>query len=188
MKQQKAIVALVCGAAMNLAVAAEPPADVMQARGLVKTFFTSLKGQLQAAMKSGGPVKAIEVCKVQAPAIAGNLAHESGWQVARTSLKLRNPGNRPDVWESKVLQQFEARKRAGEGVKKIEFSEVVEVGAAKTFRYMKAIPTGEVCLNCHGDKIAPEVRAQLNRLYPGDQATGYALGDIRGAFTLSKQR
>jgi hypothetical protein len=181
-----ALTTLVCTAALGVAVASEPPAEVTEARGLVKEFFTNLKGQLQAAMKAGGPVSAIQVCNVQAPAIARNLAHDSGWEVGRTSLKLRNPANRPDNWEQAVLEQFDARKAAGEAAEKMEFSEVVDAEGIKTFRYMKAIPTGEVCLKCHGTEIDPEVQSQLLRYYPGDKATGYGLGDIRGAFTLSK--
>ena len=187
MEQYKAIITLVCSAAVGIATAAEPAADVAEARGLVKQFFSSLKGELQAAMKSGGPVKAIEVCNMKAPAIARDLAQDSGWEVGRTSLKLRNPSNLPDAWENAVLQRFDARKRAGEDPAKIEYSEVVEVDGAKTFRYMKAIPTAEICLICHGSEVDPKVLAQLQRFYPDDKATGYALGDLRGAFTLNKK-
>ena len=181
-----ALTALASSIAVGLAVAAEPPQQVTEARGLVKEFSTSLKGQLQAAMKAGGPVTAIEVCNVQAPAIARSLADKSGWEVERTSLKLRNPANSPDIWEQAVLEQFDARKAAGETVETMEFHEVVDAEGVNTFRYMKAIPTGEVCLKCHGSEIDPQVQAELVRYYPSDEATGYALGDIRGAFTLSK--
>jgi hypothetical protein len=51
---------------------------------------------------------------------------------------------------------------------------------------MKAIPTAELCVACHGSDLAPEREAQLDRLYPNDQARGFGADDIRGAFTLSK--
>ena len=43
-----------------------------------------------------------------------------------------------------------------------------------------------VCLTCHGrpEDLAPEVRARLQALYPRDQATGYRLGDVRGAVSV----
>jgi hypothetical protein len=56
----------------------------------------------------------------------------------------------------------------------------------KVFRYMKAIPTDDVCLMCHGEQIQENLSAELQRLYPNDQATGYKKGDIRGAFTAIK--
>jgi hypothetical protein len=53
---------------------------------------------------------------------------------------------------------------------------------------MKALPTQELCLACHGTagRIDPAVRARLAELYPGDRATGYRPGEIRGALTLRR--
>ena len=127
------------------------------------------------------------MCTVKAPEIAGSVADASGWSVARTSLKLRNQGNAPDAWEQKVLEDFEVRKAGGEVAKTLDFSEVVELDGIKTFRYMKAIPTDAVCLNCHGgDNVKAEVAEKLQALYSDDQARGYHEGDLRGAFTLQK--
>ena len=161
--------------------------NAAEAKGIVKEFFTSLKGELQSAMKEGGPVNAIVVCKERAPAIAQDLSDKTGWEVGRTSLKLRNPAlNAPDEWEQAVLLKFEERKKDGENVETMAFAEVVETGDGKQYRFMKAIPTGDVCLACHGDAITPDVTAALDEAYPEDQARGYQLGDIRGAFTLAK--
>lgn len=162
-------------------------AQVNEAKGIVKQFAGQLKGELQGAMKAGGPVRAIEVCNKKAPAIAHSLSEQTGWRVGRTSLKLRNSGNAPDDWERQVLEQFETDKAAGKDVKTLVHSAVVEHEGTRTFRFMKAIPTGKVCLNCHGgDTVKPEVEARLAELYPNDRARGFAQGDIRGAFTLSK--
>ncbi|MEZ5577980.1 MAG: DUF3365 domain-containing protein [Candidatus Competibacteraceae bacterium] len=107
--------------------------------------------------------------------------------VGRTSLKARNPGNAPDNWELAVLKQFEAREAQGEPADKLEFFAVIEDDQGqKTFRYMKAIPTGALCLACHGDKLDPEVDAKLKALYPNDTARGFKEGDLRGAFTIAK--
>jgi predicted Zn-dependent protease len=86
-----------------------------------------------------------------------------------------------------VLRNFEASAAAGEDPNKIEFSAVVDQQGQRTYRYMKAIPTAEKpCLACHGKTLAPQVAARLKELYPDDRATGYAAGEIRGAFTLSR--
>ena len=76
------------------------------------------------------------------------------------------------------------RKAAGEPVKKLEFGKIVTIDGKKQFRYMKAIPTGKVCLKCHGAKIDPDVEAALKQNYPRDKARGFKEGDIRGAFTI----
>ncbi len=157
-----------------------------QSRIVVGDFMLLLKTELKAAMKEGGASNAIQVCKNKAPAIAADVSEKNGWRVARTALKLRNPHNEPDAWELKVMQEFEKRKAAGEEVKTLEYAEIVTTAGHKQFRYMKAIPTDKVCLQCHGVEIAPEVAVTLKNLYPQDQATGFEEGDIRGAFTVTQ--
>jgi hypothetical protein len=169
--------------------ATAPPVDpnVAQAREISKAFGGGLREELAAALQTGGPGNAISVCKERAPAIAEAQRQKNGWQkVGRTSLKLRNPANKPDDWELAVLKKFEERKAAGDDPAKIEHSEVVQAGGKKTFRYMKAIPTQELCLVCHGEKIDKATSAKLAKLYPKDKARGFKAGDLRGAFTLSK--
>lgn len=157
-----------------------------ESKKVVKEFMQQLQGELQSAMKAGGPINAIAVCQDKAPAIAQNLSEKHGWEVARTSLKPRNPANAPDAWETKVLKDFDERKAKGEDVKPMAHFEAVEADGEKTFRFMKAIPTGEVCLQCHGSDIDPKVKAKIQEAYPEDKATGYKLGDVRGAFTISQ--
>ena len=52
---------------------------------------------------------------------------------------------------------------------------------------MKASLTAEVCLNCHGTELKEDVAARVNTLYPEDKATGFNIGDIRGAFWVVKK-
>jgi hypothetical protein len=35
------------------------------------------------------------------------------------------------------------------------------------------------------DQLSPEVRAALAEQYPDDQATGFEVGDLRGAFIVT---
>ncbi len=172
---------------LSVASAADDEARHMQdARQLMQRFGSTLKGELQAAMKADGPVAAIKVCNSRAPQIAASLAQESGWRVARTSLKRRNPANAADDWEIATLQDFARRQAAGEDAANLVRKDVVEMNGVKTFRVMKAIATEPACTTCHGVDIKPEVKAELDRLYVGDEARGYQSGDIRGAFTFSK--
>ena len=157
-----------------------------ESRAVTMEFMTTLKGELQTAMKAGGPVNAIQVCNTRAPAIAAGFSGQKGWTVARTSLKYRNPDNAPDAWERKVLEQFEERKANGEDPQQMVYTEVVEDKGTKNYRFMKAIPTGPVCLACHGDKIDAAVEARIQELYPEDRARGFKAGDIRGAFTITQ--
>ena len=158
---------------------------IAASRAVVKEFAGALRHELTQALAGGAPSQAISVCRMAAPAIGADQTGRTGWQVGRTSLRVRNPDNAPDAWETATLESFEARKAAGEDVKRLEHSEIVVAeDGQQSFRYMKAIPTGELCLTCHGSDISPDVQATLNELYPDDRATGFAAGDIRGAFTI----
>ncbi|MBK1717521.1 Tll0287-like domain-containing protein [Thiocystis violacea] len=176
---------LIAGLAHADDKAANPNVD--EAKGLIKQFADQLQSELKTSINNGGPIKAIEVCQKRAPAIAAGLSRSSGWEVGRTSLKPRNAKlGAPDDWERGVLESFETRKASGESVETMAHAEVVETDQGQRFRFMKAVPTQEVCLACHGTEISEPVAAALDERYPQDQARGFALGDIRGAFSLSK--
>ena len=161
-------------------------AEIAASRATAKEFMQTLKQELQRGMQEGGPVNAISVCNLSAPGIANTYSVRKGWDVGRTSLKLRNPANAPDVWERSVLESFEERKGAGEDPAKMEHYEVVSQDGVKELRYMKAIPTAKLCLACHGENVDSITRTRLEKLYPDDQALGYKAGDIRGAFSISQ--
>jgi hypothetical protein len=161
------------------AFAAEDP-RLEQSREIVKAFAGQLQAELKAAMGAGGPAAAIHVCKDVAPAVASQLSRKHGAQVVRTSLRVRNTANLPADWQVEVLREFDERAdEAGDGP--LEYFETRRDGR---FRYMKAIPTGGVCVACHGGAVSDDVRQLLDEHYPHDRACGYAPGDIRGAFSI----
>ncbi len=188
MRSNWVLVALaVCALIVGSARAAEPdPKQVKDARAAVKELGENLKRELMAAIAAGGPKAAIAVCKTIAPTLAEKTSAARGMQVKRTALRLRNPANAPDDWERTVLEDFARQVKAGADPAKLEHAETVTTPTgASTFRYMKAIPMGAVpCLTCHGAP-EPALKAEIMRLYPSDQATGFAPGDLRGAFSVA---
>jgi len=53
---------------------------------------------------------------------------------------------------------------------------------------MKAIPLAKKpCATCHGTNVDPDLRAEILKRYPQDEAVGFEPGEIRGAFTLSRK-
>ncbi|CAA0121126.1 Uncharacterised protein [BD1-7 clade bacterium] len=153
-----------------------------QAQSLTQQFVSQLKPQLKAALQQGGPVNAIEVCADVAPQITQQLSTDSGWAIKRVSLNTRNPAATPDQWEKTQLLDFEKRLESGDAAKALN-AEIIDNG---NYRFMQAQVTGGVCLTCHGTNLAPAVTSALQHHYPNDQATGYELGAIRGAISLSK--
>jgi hypothetical protein len=159
------------------------------ARKTVMNFMQELVSALQKEMAAGGPAGAVGVCSDLAPSIAGKISRETGWRVTRVSTKVRNPLlGMPDAWEQKVLLDFEKQATKGESIDKMSFSEVVSEPEGRFFRYMKAVAIKQPCLACHGTEaqISPSVRAILKERYPHDMATGYKLGDLRGAISIKE--
>jgi len=155
-----------------------------EAISIVQKFAGTLKPQLKHALQKGGPEYAIEVCSKEAPKLAKILSEKTGWTIKRVSLRARNHHTAlPDSWESAVLQQFNREQKAGKSPDEMIVSRV-EHGR---FRLMKAQAVIPVCLLCHGENISPEITKVLKQYYPQDRATDYKLGQIRGAFSLSKQ-
>jgi len=146
-----------------------------ESRAVTAEYAARLQAALLDGMASGGPVAAIGACKDLAPQIAAILSAESGAVVSRTSSKVRNPQNRAADWQAAVLAAFERDR---------DDTEFFEIGDDGSARYMSAIPAGPLCLNCHGTVLAPDIRARLDEAYPADEARGYTLGDLRGAFSV----
>jgi len=168
----------------NPVFAKETQQLTQESRKAIKMLGSELKKTLKTSMKAKGPVESIAVCNTEAPLIANKVSNTNNMTVRRTSLRYRNPANKPDVWEEAVLDQFEQRKLQGELVKSLEFSDITELNGQKVFRYMKAIPTAAICVKCHGSNIPQPVANKINHLYPNDLATGFKAGDIRGAFSV----
>lgn len=173
-------------AAMAEEAASADAARLSAARAAVKDLGETLKGQLMAAIKSGGPASALPVCKTIAPAAADESSKAHTLSIRRTALKIRNSNNAPDEFERRVLEDFAAKIAAGTDPATLEHAETVTVNGTPTWRYMKAIPmAAEPCTACHGTSIKPELKAEIDNLYPHDQATGFKPGELRGAFSVS---
>ncbi|MBM3390449.1 MAG: DUF3365 domain-containing protein [Betaproteobacteria bacterium] len=159
-----------------------------EARGVAAGIPPKLLNVLDEEIKKGGPEGAIGVCREKAPAMARAASEQTGWAIRRVSLKNRNPKAVPDAWEEAVLKDFDKRAAAGEKPTGLEKGEVVTVDGKQMYRYMKALPTQDLCLQCHGtpERVSPAVQAKLKEFYPDDKAVGYASAEIRGAITLKK--
>lgn len=148
---------------------------------LTQQFMGELKGELMSALSSGSAAEAISVCKVTAPEVAAKYSETPGWEIKRVSTKTRNPGNKPSKEEAALLARL-----SGDDARGDVFQWVHNESGDSTFYYVKAIRLQQPCLMCHGDKayFEPELVQTLETEYPEDQATGFQVGDLRGAFVV----
>ncbi|WP_394224648.1 Tll0287-like domain-containing protein [Pseudoalteromonas spongiae] len=164
----------------NDAIAQKAQLDV-QAKKITNAFATELKTTLMTAVAKGGLSAGVEVCQEQAPEIAKKYSSH-GWQISRTSLKTRNSQNTPNIDEIAILQDFAKRLASGEPAKTVFYSNLNPQSGE--YQFMKAIPTGQVCLACHGENISDDLQTKIKAHYPNDNATGFKLGELRGAFKV----
>lgn len=187
---KKLIATLVVAAATFAASAAEDIAALRaETRAATQPLLAKVVGTLKTTLQTTPPHETVDICRDKLPGLVKETRDKTGWNIRRVSLKTRNAERgTPDEWEAKVLADFDTRAAAGEKRETLEHGEIVQTAEGRVFRYMKALPVQETCLTCHGDPatLTLELKDRLATLYPADKATGYRLGDIRGALTVKR--
>ncbi|MEN9796632.1 MAG: hypothetical protein RL653_328 [Pseudomonadota bacterium] len=148
--------------------------QLARAKSAAEGLRDALQGQLAAALASGGPAAAVEVCASVAPGLA--KAHSrDGVVVGRTGTRLRNPGNAAPAWARPLLEALGEAPPEARGVRTTKLP-------GGRLGVVLPISTGKPCLQCHGTEVSEPVREVLGQRYPADAATGYREGELRGAF------
>lgn len=168
---------LAAGAIALLGAAPDDAATAKRAQEALLPLKKELMGALQAAIAEGGPVAAINVCRLKAPEIAARASAAPGIALGRTSHRLRNPDNAPEPWMKPLLERY-----VGKMPDEVPPHVVVHLPEGQGKGYVEPIYTAGLCLTCHGQALAPEVTAKLDELYPKDVARGFAPGEFRGLF------
>lgn len=163
---------------------AEPiPQDVIDTGNrLSKELLDKLQPKLQHEMKTNGLIAAVSFCHTNALVLTEevNLRQIEGLNVKRVSLKERSPANIPSADEAKVLASMQKL------LEQKKLPAYIVKDNPKSYSYYKPLViTQEACLKCHGDLSGnPELTQFLNEHYPEDKATGYKMGDLRGAIVV----
>jgi hypothetical protein len=146
-------------------------AEMSQLLAAKDALFQKLSGRLQEVMFSRGPSDAIEVCRDEAVGIAQKIGEEKRVHIGRTSVRLRNPKNKPPQWAEPLVE------------KATEVPTFVKLSNGHAAALLP-IKLQTQCLTCHGPKegIAKDVRDKLAKHYPEDRATEFKEGDLRGWF------
>jgi len=158
----------------------EPEAAGMQtAARAAAQLGTTLKERLVSTMQAEGPAAAFEVCAGNAQGLTAAVSKDTGVDLGRSSLRLRNPKNEAPPWVQAWLDEQGERPAADA----VGFERVDRVDGRRFARVLRPLPVAPPCLVCHGpaESLAPDVRAGLATHYPEDRAVGYAAGALRGA-------
>lgn len=144
-----------------------------------KTLGGTLKKRLGEALGAGKVPDALDVCSKEAAAIRAKVEAETGVRVGRASLRTRSPANAAPDWVAEWLKA--QGERPAEGVAPMK--QLAKGADGDVARFIAPIAVDPLCLHCHGptESLATEVKKLLAERYPADAATGYAIGDLRGA-------
>ena len=148
-----------------------------------KELIKTLGGELKKHLKANGPVDALEFCSVNAYNLTKKVSEKYGKDidVKRISLKPRNPANTPSNDEATILSSLDAMNKVG-----VKPHNVIQDKGDKVVVYKPLLIKKKACLICHGDvNKKPKLAKKIKEIYPNDKATGYKMGDLRGAIVVT---
>jgi len=148
---------------------------------LLKTLGTYLKKHL----KTEGTIGAAKFCITNAYALTEKVSANLGKNVSikRVSLRYRNPANKPEFDEIKILRSLQTLQ--DHNIILPEY--LVEHPDRDTYKYYKPIHINkDACLKCHGYLDEDfKLISVLKDAYPDDRATEYEMGDLRGMIIVT---
>lgn len=145
-------------------------------------LLKQLGSKLKHEIKTNGLIAAAEFCNTNALTLTEevNLHQVEGISVKRTSLKERNPANLPQDDERIVLENMQKM------LKEKTLPAYIMEKTEKGYKYYRPLVIkNPTCLACHGDiSKNPELSQFMKEHYPLDKATGYKMGELRGAVVV----
>ena len=162
---------------------------ISQSRTNTANFKSRLSRIRDMEIETLGLPTAVEVCRIMAPQLYLEFSVDRNILLRRVSLRPRNViKGHADAWEQAGLLKMHELAGNKEKSSGMEIAELVEEPAGKYFRYLSPIIASPQCMKCHGSatEIDSRVVNILQHHYPGDQATGYQVGDLMGAITIKQ--
>ena len=149
----------------------------------------TLGKNLQQALVSGGVENAISFCKINAMPLVDSLSGQFDASIKRVTTQARNPDDLPNELEGIILEAY--AQQLNDSLKLQANVQKIDEG-----NYLFTQPIfidNALCLTCHGsfeNGLTEETKSFIAERYPDDKATGYAIGDLRGmwSITLSKKK
>jgi hypothetical protein len=158
--------------------AAEAPAEMRPAIDRAQKAFADFRQRMDTRLNDeisrGGVIGALGVYRDEAAAITAGLGRTYSGRFGRTSDRLRDSRNAAPGWAAALVTS------AGTRPTKDVTTWVVPIGT--NVGVLAPLDTRDTCVLCHGpaNAIPPDVAAKIRVTYPGDRATGYEVGQLRG--------
>ena len=162
---------------------AQQTAAIARGKAIAAETFGVLSSNLQSALASGGVSNALPFCSLAASPLTASVATRHGVALRRITHKPRNPAARANEAERVVLDGFRSTLAPGQPPPPLATNLLPDQAAF----FAPIVLNNALCLKCHGEPgkdISAESLAIIQRYYPQDEATGFKLGDLRGAWRI----
>ena len=163
---------------------AQQAAAIARGKAIAAETFSVLSSNLQSALASGGVSNALPFCSLAASPLTASVATRHSVTLRRITHQPRHPAARASASEVAVLDGFRAALTPG-GSPPPPLATNLVAGQATFFAPI--VISNPLCLNCHGEPgkdISEASLALIRQHYPQDEATGFKLGDLRGAWRI----
>ena len=141
----------------------------------------TLAGHVKKAIQEKGPFEAIEFCSLSAYPLTDSLSNLYQVKISRKAVKYRNPDNKANEKESKIIEGYVQQIETGKKVKPQVLKEDGKIV------FYAPIQLQHACLVCHGEpqkEIPDTLYRHIKKLYPEDIAVDFKEGDLRGVWRL----
>ncbi len=145
---------------------------------------TELIKNVSEAIAKEGTEYAISYCNTKALPLTDSMATLLNVSIKRVTDKARNPANLANGEELSYIELAKSELASGKKPKPWV------VQTAQTMEGYYPILTTNMCMQCHGNKDAIDVKTltKLKQLYPADSATGYKPDQLRGLWVIQMNK
>jgi len=154
----------------------------MKGKKIAMSTFKLFKGKIESVGKVKGLHEAVNFCNENAKKMTDSIGKLNHVSMQRTSHKLRNSKNKPNVDQLAVINNY---LDAQEGHK--ELTPMVMKDDEGFVHFYAPIKLKKKCLQCHGkpgEEINEKVLEIIKKNYPNDKATGFRENEFRGIWDI----
>jgi hypothetical protein len=149
---------------------------------IAKNTFKVFKGKIQKTAQKDGMPAVVDFCHNNAIKLTDSIGKAHNVLIKRTSHKLRNSQNKPDLDEEAVINEYLKNQKDGQPMEPVVLKD-----SEGYVHFYAPIKIQGACLQCHGNpgsQIHDDIYQLIKQKYPNDQAVGFKEGDLRGIWDI----
>ena len=154
----------------------------MKGKKIALSTFKLFKSKIEAVGKEKGLQEAVNFCNKNAKKITDSIGKANSVTIIRTSHKLRNEKNKPNVDQLAVINNYLDTQESHN-----ELTPLVTKDDDGYVHFYAPIKLKKKCLQCHGkpgEEINEKVLEIIKKNYPNDRANNFSENEFRGIWDI----